>query len=292
MRSMLSKMSKISSAGEVSLSNEREKALQDAARYLESYLSLEVQSIDDAATDPQLATITLPLIERIDGEMAGNVVDIGCGQGVLLSKLSESDAFRQKDWVYIGIGDRVDLDKIADFARFKKINRKIELIELDEFYSQGCEVEGSKTAVVRNVFHELNISQTASLICMLCRSSEQFDEVIIQDLMRFPKGERSNACWDPLVLKGLLEKCGFNVIGPLVHATRSGNAFFNMIARPSTLDLETGEVEHLVALARHEQWESWVALESGEGIGHPKRGEIIEALDLDLQLAALTAFIH
>ena len=52
------------------------------------------------------------------------------------------------------------------------------------------------------------------------------------------------------------------------------------------------EVEACVARARFRQWQTWMAIESGTPADLPEREELINALDIDLQVTALTRQLH
>jgi len=52
------------------------------------------------------------------------------------------------------------------------------------------------------------------------------------------------------------------------------------------------EVEACVARARFRQWQTWMAIESSTPADLPERDELINALDIDLQVTALTRQLH
>ena len=83
----------------------------------------------------------------------------------------------------------------------------------------------SRTTFIRNVFHELDIDNTASLLTHLRKILQDQDTLIIQDLQVFPISERGNACWLPQNFCKLLESLGFNV-QMVSEPTPKGNRWF------------------------------------------------------------------
>jgi hypothetical protein len=121
----------------------------------------------------------------------------------------------------------------------------------------------------------------------------EIDQLIIQDLLRLPESERHHACWLTEKLVHCIKKHGFNVVSAVQQGSRSGNAWFNLIAKsrlrpPPSLE----ESRQLVTSARHEQWKLWAALDQSDQRDLPDRPEIIAALDLDLQLTSLTRLLR
>nr|WP_246729152.1 methyltransferase domain-containing protein [Methylosinus sp. RM1] len=251
---------------------------------------MSTQPPEDATTDSQLASIVLSLSERIGKVAAGAVVDIGCGQGTLLRRIFDLPHFKNNlSWIYIGIDDAHHLAKVQELARQLKINRKVEVIDLNDFYDKWPDVPDFQIVVCRNVLHELRIVDTEKLIQHVFTSIRASDTFIIQDLIRFPVSERHNACWIPEKLQECLREIGFHVQPPVVQGTRNGNAYFNVISgRNTDVLLNANQAKEAVKNARFRQWQIWMEIENQSPDSLPARDDLIEALDIDLQVTALT----
>jgi tetratricopeptide (TPR) repeat protein len=273
---------------EVALASEKRTEKSAAERYVETYLALGTQPAEEAPTDTQLATIVLDLNQRIGQSNRGAVVDIGCGQSTLLNRLSELPTFRSNsEWVYIGVDQESSIARIRDLERTLKLRRRVEVYSLEEFYSEWPETVGNEVIVCRNVLHELQINDTATLLYHIATCARKNGLLLIQDLLRFPNGERHNACWDPNELKTCLDEFGFAAQEPVVQGTRNGNAFFNLIATAvGGSHLTADESRKAVANARHRQWVGWMEIEQQSSQNLPSRDELVNALDL--QVTALT----
>lgn len=261
-----------------------------AERYIETYLALSTQEAADATTDSQLASIVVSLTEKIVRRPIGAIVDVGCGQGALLQRLTEIPEFLSNDkWVYIGIDEEKSISKIQELARRYKINRRVEVYELDEFYTDWPKVPDHQIIVCRNVLHELRISDTATLLHKVAHAMRPNDVFLLQDLLKFPVSERHNACWIPDELKACLQEIGYSPQFASVQATGSGNAYFNivsLIGENEAADFSAAQAA--VCSARYRQWQTWMELEKQSAAGLKDREEIVEALDIDLQVTSLT----
>lgn len=170
--------------GNAILKDERITPVSAAGRYIAAYLSLETQSAEDASTDSQMATVALSLSERIGSAKEGAVIDLGCGQGALLQRLSEISQFRDNpSWIYIGIDDEYKLTSVQELARKLKLNRRVEVFNLDEFYDTWPDVPEFQIIVCRNVLHELRILDTARLIHHIATSARSTDAVLGRGLI-------------------------------------------------------------------------------------------------------------
>lgn len=182
---------------------------------------------------------------------------------------------------------------MQELARKCKINRRVEVFNIEEFYERWPEVTTYQIVVCRNVFHELRIVDTARLIHHVASSARPNDVFLVQDLIRFPVSERHNACWIPDELLQCLRDVGFTAQQPLVQGTRTGNAFFNLICSPPASPLlSISQVEESVSKARFRQWQTWMEIEGSSSQSLAARDELIEALDIDLQVTALTRQLH
>jgi hypothetical protein len=109
---------------------------------------------------------------------------------------------------------------------------------------------------VRNVLHELNISDTALLFNSLHQHLDPACEVYIQDYVRLPHSETGgHAGWNPLLLENMLSKLGFTPIHPVTAVSKSGTAWFSLIVKPCAGEIDPSQFEQCVADARAKQLE-------------------------------------
>jgi tetratricopeptide (TPR) repeat protein len=260
-----------------------------AERYINGYLSLEVQSADSGPTDPQLASVIFAVMERMSGSNSGVIIDIGCGSGALLTRLLDDDNFRSANgWLYVGVDTEDALDALHSLARKHRMSRRVELIPLDSFYTEWPKLGSPQLVFCRNVFHELNISQSSILLRHIAMNVESVDQLLVQDLMKFPVGEHRNACWVPEFFNSCVSEHGFDTVA-VSQKSPNGNAWFNLSARrtdaPAPSEQRSREI---VNQTRLEQWKLWNEIENFPDADLSRRGRLVEALDLELQLAALT----
>ncbi|HJR06227.1 MAG TPA: hypothetical protein VJ842_02945 [Pyrinomonadaceae bacterium] len=275
-------------------SQAREARRQEEALivFLRNYGELEpAQDADAAAFDNQVKSITTLLATFINATQQGTIVDVGCGKGILLSRLCEVDAFMQGGyWNYLG----VDLPEYKEFvfklAVDQNIHRKVDFYNLDKFYNewpQSQSLPRPHIVFIRNVIHELNISDTAHLLEHISSNLKAGEILIIQDLQVFPIAEKGNACWIPEQLEQLIEQCGFNTL-KAVEKSRTGNRWYNIVAtRNDSPAKGKDEVIKLVLEYRYKQWLQWRDLGAIHTDDEKFRDVRIAKIDFDLQFAAL-----
>lgn len=160
-------------------------------RYLNTYLEpAPVQEPVDASTDPQLSTLITTLLEEAMKSPEGALFDIGCGKGTLLERLAGSSEFVNSNWAYVAVDFDEMLAEVQAVARQKRLNRRVELLSVDDFYKQWPDLPRPHIYFCRNVLHELTISQTADLFRRLSDKRKDGELVFIQDLMNFQEGAR------------------------------------------------------------------------------------------------------
>lgn len=253
--------------------------------YFKSYLEREpIQSAEKVERDSQLNTLALEFQKFFFEYNEGTIIDIGCGEGALLSYLFVQTDFKKNNWLFYGVDFEENLKKVNDLTFQIKIRRRVELIELKEFYDVSIQEWKAISPIVlvcRNVMHELDIDATTNLFSYLIKNP--FDLLILQDLMNFKQGERGNVCWDNEILKSLLENLGFQVtIIPLESKGRAKwlNA---IIKKEKVFQLSDSEIKKFVIRARSEQYNKWTKEFSTKGDTQ------ILTVDRDLQIAALAS---
>lgn len=253
--------------------------------YFKSYLEGEpIQKAEEAAKDSQLGTLALTFQEILDNNNFGTIVDIGCGEGALLSYFCEKMNLKERrGWVYYAVDFKENFEKVSNLAFQKNVNRKAEFIELKEFYNVSIrtfEPDSPIIFVCRNVMHELDIEWTTTLLQYLMENT--FDLLILQDLMNFKQGERGNVCWDDEILKNLLEKLGFRVVMAPIESKSKAKWLSAKVTKDKEVQLNREQINKFVVTARSEQYDNWTK-------NFFKSGKDLLTIDRDLQIAALAS---
>lgn len=262
----------------------------ELARFLASYGTSErPQDPLAAVVDPQLKSIAVTLSDRIAASAAGTIVDLGCGQGVLLKRLAELDAFRRTPgWFYVAADYDERLTDVLKLAADLRLHRRVDVVPLAELYDRWLvdrDLPRPLIVVVRNVLHELDVPATAVLFDALAKHLDSTDLIIIQDLQVFPHAERGNACWQPQILRDAIEGCGIAMEVLVEETTSRGNRWFTMTGARRTAP--TRAVLDLIVKARTDQYDLWLKADALVEEDAERRHHKVALLDLDLQLAAL-----
>lgn len=249
------------------------------------------QANQEATIDSQIKNLSLPLAETIQSSPQGTVVDIGCGNGILLRRLSEITPFnKNKSWFYLGADFPEKRQNIINLAFEIGLHRRVDVLGLDKLYSDWLTTETAPrplVVMIRNVFHELNINDTAKIIDLLRTNLEATDRLFIQDLLVFPKAERGNACWILSNFISLLSHCGFDCTY-VEEPTPRGNRWFTLTARLKENQIsQNTTIKDIVIQERKNQFDCWSQF--GEAIPDEfdRKNDKVALLDFDLQLAAL-----
>lgn len=259
------------------------------ARYARNYMTRQlIQDPSNANGDPQLGSIVGHLTEALSVAQEGRLYDIGCGHGALLARLATLPAFTSRPgWRYCPVDFEEQLDEVHRLARKLNLTSRTDELTLNQFATEPPNV-ARKIFFCRNVLHELRIPETTELLYSVIRLLQPEDLILFQDLLRFPEGERNNHCWTSELLAEALEEIGFSDILVYEQGTSRGNGWLNLKAgfkgnQPPAKNV----IRQILLSARQRQWTLWSALEAA-GNTLPERDKLIEALDLDLQLASLT----
>lgn len=273
---------------------ERRSQTEALSRLLQNYGSEPIaQAAADAPTDSQLNTLLTTLEQELSRFSTGSIIDIGCGNAVLLTRISNLDQFKSHpDVVYLGIDHSQYHHGILQLALDCGIHRRVDVATLEEYdsvWADASRIPPPYIAVVRNVLHELGIDSTTTLLHTLCRRVQTDTLLFIQDLLVFPEAERGNACWHPQFLTELIRECGFRIEAATPIATTSGNRWINIVARrDNTQSLDLSGIRNLVLKYRTKQWKEWATLQTLPKEDTAHRIKKIALVDFDLQFAALT----
>ncbi len=253
-----------------------------------------VQASSDALFDSQIKNISTSLAHFISNSIRGTVLDIGCGEGIILRRLVEIDTFKNNtQWIYIGVDFEENINKVHILGRDLRMNRRVDVIDLenDNFYSSWVESKDAPRPlliIIRNVFHELDIDQTTHLMYALASRLEPSDNILIQDLQVLPRAERGNACWHPDYFVNMLDECGFIINTLVCEPTAKGNRWFTVIAKRKTEGhFSEADVRRIVIEQRQNQLEFWRREGSIVAGDLEARGLNIALIDFDLQRTAL-----
>jgi len=260
---------------------------------MKAYGQVELmQPPEAAATDPQLKSFSLHLEEYISDRLQGTVLDIGCGKGVLLKRLSSLPAFAEnRNWVYVGVDFPTLHDELLNLALGLRLQRRTDVIATDSFYTSWLEeVDAPRPllVVVRNVLHELGIEATAQLFYTLqCRLTID-DLLFIQDLLILPHAERGNVCWELSELKEVVSSLGFDAV-VLAEPSKSGAQWFTAKLRRQSdfIPLPLATVRNEIGQRRMDQLEKWRRVSEIPLLQGDQRPKKLAIIDLDVQRLAL-----
>ena len=265
---------------------------EELGRFFQRYGGPDgIQESDFAPIDPQIKNLSLPLATGIAKSAQGTVLDIGCGRGVILRRLAELEAFVQRPrWIYVGSDFEENTRVVLNLAVDLKLHRRVDAVSLEDLYTHWVPSDVAPpplVIVVRNVFHELSIVDTARLVVTLVNRLTAEDVLLVQDLQVFPVAERGNACWHPHFFVNMLQQCGFNCTS-VEEPSASGNRWFTVYAtRPRSEKLTYEQVRDLVIAQRTKQYNHWKELGALAHNDAQFRTHEIALLDFDLQIAAL-----
>ncbi|RJP78255.1 MAG: hypothetical protein C4522_13355 [Desulfobacteraceae bacterium] len=250
------------------------------------------QSTESSRTDNQIKSIFMILVELINNETTGTFVDIGCGNGPLLNRLGEEKIIAtDKNWFYLGIDYPEFKQAILNISFDYSIHKKCDFLDINQFYKKwpnNSIAPGVKIIFLRNVFHELDIIDTAELFHHISLNITDKDTLIIQDLRVFPEAEKGNACWDPIVLIELVKKLGYMTLST-TESTAGGANWFNIKAKINCKNiLSKDQIVELVKHYRKKQWRNWHDIGALYEDDEKYRNYAIAKIDFDLQFAALT----
>jgi tetratricopeptide (TPR) repeat protein len=246
------------------------------------------QSAADAPTDTQLKTLVPLIAEFLSRSSVGSIIDIGAGNGIILERIATLKLFmEQPGWQYCPVDFDDNLQKVLDRSTKLRLHRRVSEITLDAFHQQWpTSPPRPHLVVIRNVLHEIRLSDTARLFSLIASHLKVEDLLLIQDLEVFPQAERGNACWQPEFLQNVLKYCGFESF-IIEEPTRSGNLWFTLRAqRTATGPLSMDKIRDVVIRERLHQYQSWRAKGALSEIDVEGR-QLLAKIDFDLQSAAL-----
>jgi tetratricopeptide (TPR) repeat protein len=260
--------------------------------FLKSYGTGElVQPADFSLIDNQIKSVATVLSQSISASKEGTIVDIGCGEGILLSRLAELDSFRNlKSWNYCGIDTAKRKSSVLTIAADNNLHRRSDFLDLESFYNgwpNGDFFPRPHIAFIRNVLHELSFSDTAQLLSHLSLNLRAEEMALIQDLAVFTAAEKGHVCWRPEDLTRLLISCGF-FVSSTPEVSKWGNRWFNLVGiRNPEIPTNQSKVREEVIKSRRSQYASWKEIGALYPDDERFRDVQIAKIDFDLQFASL-----
>ncbi len=165
------------------------------------------QDLSQISGDFQLAGLKPLLGDKIFSQNYTRLLDIGCGNAIILKCIKDLGIFDKSYFQYIGI-DKKDVLKDAYFTM-----TELDLYEQVSFrpLENGINrIKNSDSSLIlyRNVFHELDIELTTTTIFELLTYMDKNDCLIIQDMSTLPVAEHSNVGWPAELLSDIFRFFG------------------------------------------------------------------------------------
>lgn len=222
-------------------------------KFISGYGSPEPpQSIEEIQGDFQLAGLSTLLKSYLSRNPSSKILDIGCGNGVLMAKLTEINAFKEYPKLeYFGFDYPDLLDGAYGTAKKLGILPRIKLIPFEnkwtEYATSPCII------ITRNVFHELKISEAAKLIYEICMFLPADSVIFLQDMTTLPVAEKGRCGWLGKHLSKILEKGGIKTNHIPDTSKRGVDVFLIEGQRDAKCELTEKKFYELLIQARKEQ---------------------------------------
>jgi hypothetical protein len=222
-----------------------------SAKYLSGLDSPEPpQAATGKDGDPQLAALHQFLVGHAALGPEDSIVDIGSGAGVLAAAIEE--IWKNKPPPrYIAVDLKEQLEKLSLPTAIHNNSQKIEFKAFLESEIERLSARPS-LVVIRNVFHELNIQQSAYLLARLNQGLHIKSTIYIQDMQRLPRAERGNAGWDIKCFVEVLKKIGMS-FERLSLVSFSGIPWFAVTAHKTDKICSEAEIAKIIATQRRAQ---------------------------------------
>lgn len=199
--------------------------------------------------------------------------------------------FTESKWDYVGVGEDKEIENILIRAVNVKLHKRVDSISLKDFYGSWNmdSIPKPLLVIIRNVFHELDIEFTASLINTLTENLDDKDFVVIQDMVVLPKAEQRGVCWKEDLFEDVLKSTGFNNVVLTNSSTKKGNEWFQITCNGSNKPyLPIDDILKTVIQKRQEQLEYMNNEANKEPVqSKPSRYLSITMADFNLQRIAL-----
>lgn len=171
------------------------------------------QSIDRSKGDFQLTQMKIALNDLIRTNDIGSVIDIGCGNGILLYLLDSMKVFADfPSLKYFGFDFESQIMIAIQESMKRKLYNKANFRILQDNWSNSIDSQKSNVIVMRNVFHELSIEQLVEYFLDFSSKLGEKDFIVFQDTTTLLEAEKGRAGWKGSSIEKILQMCGFKTI--------------------------------------------------------------------------------
>jgi len=210
------------------------------------------QSIEEIQGDFQLAGLSPLLSSHLSRSPTPKILDIGCGNGVLMAKLVEIEAFKNYPKLeYVGFDFPDKLSGAFETANKYRILQHARLLPIDEQWIEH--MTDPCIVVIRNVFHELKIDEAARRIYEICHNLPANSVFILQDMTTLPTAEKGRAGWLGKHLADVFEAGGIRTNLTPDTSKRGVDVFLIEGKRRTECELSKENIIKLLIQAREEQ---------------------------------------
>jgi hypothetical protein len=211
----------------------------------------EAQSASGKPGDPQVAALEEYLITKNFDEN-DIVVDFGSGTGILarlFGKLIDQNYILPH---YLAVDKSDELDKLSLPASIHNISKKYTTKQFLDIELPRNK-QNIKLVVIRNVFHELDIRETARLVTLLNEHLEKPAEIYIQDIENLSHPERAKAGWYLHLFQEFFSNLGIKS-RKVQRNSYSGTPWFTLILEPNSTSIDLDKAVDICAQARYRQF--------------------------------------
>jgi hypothetical protein len=198
-------------------------------RYVEGLTQpAHVQGPNEIDGDPQFAALCAYLSSHRDLTAADAIIDVGCGKGIVPRAMTLTE-WATTPPTYVAI----DLEEpLLALALAPQIHNNSMKVNYERFIGGEPVFVGVPTnlVILKNLLHELNISETAELLAALNSLAPANTEIYIQDMQQLPSAESRNAPWSRDRLIELLNLLEMNPYSNELRS-KSGTPWFAIYCR-------------------------------------------------------------
>ena len=222
-------------------------------KFISGYGSSEPpQSIEEIQGDFQLAGLSTILNSILSHSPISKILDIGCGNGVLMNKLVDIKAFKNYPKLeYVGFDSEDRLKHAFENATNLKILPSIKLLPFESNWTE--QLSSPCIVLIRNVFHELKIKEASRLIHEICRFLPTESVMLLQDMTTLPTAEKTRAGWLGNHLAEIFRNGGINTTHTPDTSKRGVDVFLIEGRHYVKCELTEQDILNLLIAARKEQ---------------------------------------